>query len=558
MQRICPISGTPFEITDADMAFLDKVSPMINGKKYAIPPPSLSPDARLQRRLASINMRNLHRRKNDMTGETLISIYPPESKRIICEERFWWGDDWDPLEYGRDFDFSRSFFEQYEQLLQVVPHANVVIDGNENCDFTNYVGWSQDCYLCFCADRNQDCMYLHDVIDSTDCYDCLLSYKLQRCYECIDCKDCYAVLHAENSENCSDSQYLYDCIGCKNCIGCTGLRQKEYCILNDQYSEQEYGKRKREVAEDPSAFKVDYQALLQKHPRRPTFGLHNENVSGDYLYHCRNSFDCFDCVNMEDSRYCTNMKGGGKDCYDLIRWGNPAEKCYESCGVGEGATNVAFCCCCWNGISDLYYCQFCISCSNCFGCVGLRHKQYCIFNKQYEKEEYFAHIAKLIEHMQSTHEWGEYFPTQQSAFPYNESDAMEYYPLDTAEIERQKWWYREHVDEIPQVDKIIPADKLPQSIGDVPDDVLNWAIECEVSRRPFKVQKRELEFYRDMDLPLPKLHPDERHKKRMAKRNPRKLWERECGKCGEKILTTYSPERLEIVWCETCYLAEVY
>jgi len=43
----------------------------------------------------------------------------------------------------------------------------------------------------------------------------------------------------------------------------------------------------------------------------------------------------------------------------------------------------------------------------------------------------------------------------------------------------------------------------------------------------------------------------------MALRNPRKLFERKCDKCGMEMITTYAPERLEKVYCEKCYEKEV-
>ena len=49
-----------------------------------------------------------------------------------------------------------------------------------------------------------------------------------------------------------------------------------------------------------------------------------------------------------------------------------------------------------------------------------------------------------------------------------------------------------------------------------------------------------------------------RHKRRMALRNPRRLWERQCAKCTKPITTSYAPDRSEIVFCETCYLETVY
>jgi len=44
----------------------------------------------------------------------------------------------------------------------------------------------------------------------------------------------------------------------------------------------------------------------------------------------------------------------------------------------------------------------------------------------------------------------------------------------------------------------------------------------------------------------------------MKLRNPRKLYTRNCDKCGKEIQTTYAPERPEIVYCENCYNKEVY
>lgn len=36
------------------------------------------------------------------------------------------------------------------------------------------------------------------------------------------------------------------------------------------------------------------------------------------------------------------------------------------------------------------------------------------------------------------------------------------------------------------------------------------------------------------------------------------LYARECAKCATQIQTSYSPDRPEIVYCEQCYLKEVY
>jgi len=60
--------------------------------------------------------------------------------------------------------------------------------------------------------------------------------------------------------------------------------------------------------------------------------------------------------------------------------------------------------------------------------MGLRNKSYCIFNKQYTQEEYETLVPQLIEKMKADGEWG-FFSPAAASFPYNDSLAMEYFPV---------------------------------------------------------------------------------------------------------------------------------
>jgi len=62
----------------------------------------------------------------------------------------------------------------------------------------------------------------------------------------------------------SDLAYCDNCYSCKDCIGCVGLNKKRYCILNRQYSKEEYEtlaatiiKQLRETGEWGKFFPVD-------------------------------------------------------------------------------------------------------------------------------------------------------------------------------------------------------------------------------------------------------------------------------------------------------------
>jgi hypothetical protein len=104
---------------------------------------------------------------------------------------------------------------------------------------------------------------------------------------------------------------------------------------------------------------------------------------------------------------------------------------------------------------------------------------------------------------------------------------MEYFPLDRRDVlAKHLYGWSDYEPPFPKVEKIIPANKLPDNISDIPDDILNWAIECEVTDKPFRIIKQELEFYRKHNLPIPCRHPDQRHLDRMKLRNPKKLYDK--------------------------------
>jgi len=158
-------------------------------------------------------------------------------------------------------------------------------------------------------------------------------------------------------------------------------------------------------------------------------------------------------------------------------------------------------------------------------------------------------------------EWGEFFSPSLSPFGYNETVAMEYYPLTKEEALSKGFNWSDYEPPPPQVDRVITQEqmkKLPDNIKDIPDDIVNWVLTCEVTGKAYRIIKQELQFYREYNLPIPRRHPDQRHKDRMALRNPRKLYDRTCMKCGKPIKTTYAPDRTEIVYCEECYLKTVY
>jgi hypothetical protein len=246
--------------------------------------------------------------------------------------------------------------------------------------------------------------------------------------------------------------------------------------------------------------------------------------------------------------HCQEVDGAGG-----IEW------CAEVISTGPVGTNQVFAGDhLWSGANEVYYSSFCVVTKHLFGCIGLKKKEYCILNKQYTKEEYEKLVPKIIEHMTHSESFGEFFPIRISPFGYNETAAFSEYPVTKEEALKNNWKWKDEEAVNLDVAKVIPAEKLPSDISKIPDDVLNWAIECEVTKKPFKIIPQELEFYRQYKIPVPHLHPDERHRQRESLRNPRKLWQRSCDQCKKQIMTSYTPERPEKITCEQCYVKTVY
>ncbi|MFH1444300.1 MAG: hypothetical protein ABIG34_02835 [Candidatus Peregrinibacteria bacterium] len=553
----------PFEVTEDDLKFYEKVSPIFAGKKELIPPPELCPDCRMQRRVTWRNERTLYHRKCDLTGASIISMYAADKPFPVYQQKKWWSDEWDPLDYGRKVEFDTPFFDQFKSLFNVVPQMalyNVLCE--HNCEYVNIEYDDKNCFMCFGGGYAEDCYYGTVVIRSKNCVDCMKLNLCEQCYELQYSERCHRCFYSRNLQGCNDCWFCYDCQGCSDCFGCAGLRNKHHYFFNVPLSKSDYEANLHNAQTDcfsslqtlAARFRRD---VLSKVVHRFARILGSEQCSGDYITNSKNCDHCFEIDESRDLKYVTlsEQLKDSRDCY-ITGW--PAELCYDSMSQCVNAYHNCFSNFCWSGSAELLYCDHCFSCQHCFGCVGLRHRTFCILNMQYSKEDYEALVPKIIEHMRRTKEWGEFFPVALSPFTYNESIAQEYFPLSKEEVKKRGWQWREEKDEMPKVSKVIPAEKLPDSIDDIPDDILHWAIQCKATKRPFRIVKQELDFYRTMHLPLPRLHPDERHRRRMALRNPRKLWKRNCMKCQKSIETTYSPDRPETVYCEECYLKEVY
>jgi len=563
MEKQCVNCLANFEVTEGDLAFYDKISPEFGGRRYDIPAPTKCPDCRWQQRLMFRNERTFYHRKCDLTGKVMISMHPQERLYPVYNIADWLSDKWDATDYGQDFDFARPYFEQFKELCNKVPHYSLFIDPStdENSDYTNAAAFNKNCYLICQAAYNEDCFYSRGINNCTDCSDCFRVTDCELCYECVSTVGCHTCLWLRDSSNCNECYFSTELQGCRYCFGCHGLSNKEYYIFNKPVTKEEWEQKVGSLVLTPEVIEQMKQQSLEaklKVPHKAAHLLNCEDVVGDDVINSSKCFEVYDSKDLEDCAYCHEVTQDAKDCHDLTMFGDSSELLYNCCASGVNAYNLLFSSHCWQGVSNLIYCESCFpAVKDCFGCFGLKRKQYCILNKQYTKEEYEELVPKIIEHMKTTGEWGEFFASEVSPYGYNETIANEYFPLSKNEADIQGYSWAEKPNLVDQ-DYMGPAPTIAEDIADVTDDITEAILMCSVTGKPYKVSKQELRLCKKLGVPIPTKCPDQRHLERIAMRNPRKLWQRECTQCSMAISTSYAPDRPETVYCEQCYLSEIY
>ena len=82
-------------------------------------------------------------------------------------------------------------------------------------------------------------------------------------------------------------------------------------------------------------------------------------------------------------------------------------------------------------MSNVYYSIDIQNCEEVLLCVWLKNKKYCIFNKIYEKEDYFTEKKKIILELQESHQWWEFLWFDMSLYPYNDTLAYNFFRVHT-------------------------------------------------------------------------------------------------------------------------------
>jgi hypothetical protein len=128
-----------------------------------------------------------------------------------------------------------------------------------------------------------------------------------------------------------------------------------------------------------SEFEAAYRKLLGAH------GTQSANSGSIACERCTGAIDstfCVECSQVTRCHYCQGSQGCS-DCSHCAR----CRECLgcTHCQDAERCSQSAY----------LERCASCTRCNYCFGCVGLSGKDFHVLNEPYDRETYFATVARL-------------------------------------------------------------------------------------------------------------------------------------------------------------------
>lgn len=522
-------------------------------KKFGVSMPD-TPTWHIMRHLGAFwHHFGIHTRKCDKTGNTIISVFDE-----TCPYPVWHRDEWikhaDPPQ--GEYDPNRPFFEQLWELFHISPIPHNIGAGSENCEYTDDWWYGKNCYLCHSGVNCEDAHYCYRAINVTDSQFCVFSFTSELCTDLVNSTDCFNVSFAVNSRQCRDSAFLFDCRNVSDSLLCWNLRNKQYCILNKQYTKEEYEKERAKYdlasrTQYDKAKRTFYDILNTKAFWKAVDNEQCEECVGDFMQKCKN---CYNCYMMSDSQDCAHSFRAGWVKDNLLTMSSyGTELAYMSSMPQDKCYDIRFS---WNVVTCKYmeYSANCFNCEYCFGCSGLVNMQYCIFNKQYSPEEWQAQVDEIKANLVARNEYGEFFPAYFAASPYDESISGFHWPLTHEQQATEGFRMKEYFE--PEHPEYASPSEIPDNSRDADESICQKTFWDPVAKRQFKITPFDLKFCKARDVPLPNSFYVRRIKENFSLTFCNgTLREATCADTGVKVMTGL-PEGLTIL-SDEAYLKRI-
>jgi len=558
--RVCKWKGKhkhcegEFKIEEGDIEFL---------KLLRAPAPNFCPICRRMRRFAHLNSSRLfvNKCKAPKHNESIISILPIECPFPVYDYEYFMSDQFDPFLYGGEHKKGESPIGELFSLRKKFPMPSFLNrdPSSVNSEYSNGGRNLKNGYYVWGCYNTENAWYSVYLNKCTNIMDSKVVVDSEFIYESIFCEKSYKSSYLYFSNNCIESTLLFDCKNCQDCFGCVNLRNKRYYVFNQKFSKDEYNEFIQSIyplsKKQFLVYQEKFWKLVKELPMNGTRNIASENVSGVNLKNSKNLFDVIDSNHSENVRHSDSVTYHNNSM-DATFSGGHSNMLYMDSNIGSHSSLVKFSISS-KSCTESEFIFNSKNCNNCFMCFGLQNKSYCILNKQYTKEEYFEKLDEIKTEMLNRGEYSDGPGVEFSAQAYNFSLSQAVYPLDDDAIVKIGGYVAKEQESNARNIEVIKYEELPEYIEKISNDILNKAIVCKISGRPFKITPSELEFYKRMKLPLPDIHPSLRIEKRQKLAPDGKKCKSFCRKCNKKIETMLNPDEDYNFYCEDCYRKEV-
>ncbi len=144
----------------------------------------------------------------------------------------------------------RPFEENMAEMKKLrlrYPVTQTLVSNSEHSDYGNQVFFSKNLYMCFDSAYSEDCGYLYDSHHNKNSFDLTQTHHCELTYECVDGFQLHNCFFTNYCGFLTDSGFCENCSNSHHLFGCVDLDNKEYCILNRQYSPEKYEKKVGEI-----------------------------------------------------------------------------------------------------------------------------------------------------------------------------------------------------------------------------------------------------------------------------------------------------------------------
>lgn len=447
-------------------------------------------------------------------SNNLTSIFPQT-------ERIRWIVSHDEFEEYRDklvgvlgeIDYSQPFFDIYKKLWDSVNLPPTILFGScENANFSDQTVSSKNCYLSYVVIRDcEDVLYSVSVKEGSK--NILNSLMVRDWSDTVFYSkgiiSSFSVFYSHFITNSSNIWFSSNLVWCTECVGCQNLDNQSYCIKNKKYAKEEYLRLKKQLLAQQQKFSGWQQWISHNGLNRGSESIvhGNANIQSDNL---ENAY-----MNYQVSEGRNTILVWGKlqweRVYDAFLQTPPESDIYGVFSTGYGShiylSHQI------KGWSVIFYSYLLDECSFCLGCIGLKNKSYCIFNKQYTKEERHQKVEIIFWKMENEWILWNFFPWSLNPFYFNDTAASLIEDFTKEEVEAQ--WYLRRDEElavdIPDRMDVVKSEELAtyesriDGVWTIDPTILKKVIKDE-AWNVYRIIKMEYDFLVKHWLPLPRKH----------------------------------------------------